>query len=162
MKDVYLTLVSDVTSDYSANVGNKFKIKPKLRLAGEGWKVSMQSAILPRMALFSDSLKQENRFSTMEIRYKVDGVTTEQKTNFLAADLRVLESRFMCRNGVEFMNDVKHLLEEKRQFKIPSGKKILEPQNVKLEWKRENGEPELVMHHSDPTILCVHLLGKNT
>ena len=150
MSNVYVTLVSDVTSDYGSNVANKFKVKPQLRLPGEGWKVAIQSAILPRMALFKD-LKKENRFSMIEIRYKVEGVTTEQKTNISAADLRGLESRFKCRNGVDFMNEVKHLLEERRELKIPSGKKVLDTQITKLEWKRDNGEPELVLHHSDPS-----------
>lgn len=150
MNDVYVTLVSDVTADYSANVANQFKIKPELRLPGEGWKVSIVSAILPRMALFKE-LQNENRFNMIEIRYKVDGVAAEQKTNFAGADLRVLESLFMCRNGVEFMNCVKHLLDERRELKIPSGKKVLDTQIIKLEWKREADEPELVLHHSDPS-----------
>ena len=54
MENVYVTLVSDVTADYNANVANQFKIKPNFRLPGEGWKVSIQSAILPRMALFKE------------------------------------------------------------------------------------------------------------
>lgn len=150
MKDVYVTLVSDVTADYSANVANQFKIKPELRLPGEGWKVSIQSPILPRMALFKD-LKKENRFNMIELRYKVNGVATVQKTGVSGADFRNLESLFMCENGVEFMNDIKHLLDERREFNIPSGKKVLDTQIMKLEWKRELDEPELVLHHSDPS-----------
>ena len=44
MSNIYLTLVSEVTSDYASNVANEFKVKPNLRLHGEGWKVSIASA----------------------------------------------------------------------------------------------------------------------
>ena len=160
MKDVYLTLVSDVTSDYSGNVANKFKMKLNLRLPGEGWKVSIQSAILPRMALFK-SLQGINSFNLIEMRYKVDGVVAEQKIGFAGADINSLESHFCCTSGVDFMNNVMRTLEERKQFQIPSGKKILDAQNIKMEWKREGGEPELVLHHSDPstTILILRTLA---
>ena len=150
MKDVYVTLVSDVTSDYSANVANHFKIKPELRLPGEGWKVSIQSAILPRMTLFKD-LQKETSFNLIEIRYKVNGVTAVQKTYFAGVDLKNLESYFGCDNGVDFMNTIKHLLEERRDLAIPSGKKVEDTQIIKLEWKRELDKPELILQHSDPT-----------
>ena len=160
MKDVYLTLVSDVTADYSGNVANQFKIKPDLRLPGEGWKVSIQSAILPRMVLFK-SLQGINSFNLIEMRYKVDGVVAEQKIGLAGADIKALESRFCCTSGVDFMNNVMRTLEERKQFQIPSGKKILDAQNIKMEWKREGGEPELVLHHSDPstTILILRKLA---
>ena len=54
MSNIYLTLLSDVTSDYANNVANQFKIKPSLTLSGTGWKVSIASAILPKMSLFKD------------------------------------------------------------------------------------------------------------
>ena len=54
MSNVYLTLLSDVTQKYSSNVANQFKVIPGLRLHGEGWKVSIVSAILPKMSLFKD------------------------------------------------------------------------------------------------------------
>ena len=46
--------MSEVTSDYASNVSNQFKVKPNLRLHREGWKVSIASAILPKMSLFKD------------------------------------------------------------------------------------------------------------
>ena len=52
MSNIYLTLVSDVTQTYASNVVNQFKVKPQLRLFGEGWKVSIASAILAKMSLF--------------------------------------------------------------------------------------------------------------
>lgn len=54
MSNIYLTLVSDVTSDYASNVANQFEVKLGLRLSGTRWKVSIASAILPKMALFKD------------------------------------------------------------------------------------------------------------
>ena len=54
MSNIYLPLVSDVTQNYASNVANQFKVKPGLRLHGEGWKVSIASAILPKMSLFKD------------------------------------------------------------------------------------------------------------
>ena len=150
MKNVYLTLVSDVTADYAANVANKFKIKPELRLPGEGWKVSIVSAILPKMALFKE-LQSERANNLMEIGYKVEGIAQKQFTFLAGIDLIVLQSLFKCRNGVDFMNEVKHLLEERRELKIRPGKKVLDVNFAKLEWKREVGEPELLLHHSDPS-----------
>ena len=54
MSNIYLTLVSDVTKKYTSNVANQFKVKPQLRLPGEGWKVSVAGAILPKMPLFKE------------------------------------------------------------------------------------------------------------
>ena len=150
MSNVYVTLVSDTTADYSGNVANKFKVKPKLRLPGEGWKVSIQSAILPRMALFK-SFHKDKRFNLMELRYKVDGDAAEKKSFLSVEDLITLEGLFMCKTGIDFMNCVKHILEERRALLVPSGKKILDSQFIKLEWKKDRGEPELMLHHSDPS-----------
>ena len=54
MSSIYVTLVSDVTKNYASNVANQFKVKPQLMLPGQGWKVSIASAILPKMALFKN------------------------------------------------------------------------------------------------------------
>ena len=54
MSNIYLTLVSDVTKKYTSNVANQFKVKPQLRLPGEGWKVAVAGAILPKMPLFKE------------------------------------------------------------------------------------------------------------
>ena len=59
MWHIYRTLTSDVTSDFSGNVSNKFKVKLNLRLPGDGWKVSIISAIVPKMALFKDWEKRD-------------------------------------------------------------------------------------------------------
>ena len=43
MTDLFLTLLSDITSDYTNNETNQFKVKlsPSLYLPGSGWKVSI-------------------------------------------------------------------------------------------------------------------------
>ena len=146
MSNVYVTLVSDVTADYSGNVANTFKVKPQLRLPGEGWKVSIQSAILPRMALFKELQSEKN---LIEMWFDVEGIN-KQRINLLGSDLITLESLFKCRNGVDFMNEVKMLLDERRCVRIPSGRKVLDAKWSKLEWKRDASEPELLWHHSHP------------
>ena len=151
MSNVYLTLVSDVTSDYGSNVANKFKVKPQLTLPGEGWKVSIVSAILPRMALFKD-LQSETK-NLIEMWYTVQGVADiySRKYGWVSgADLKYLEQQFKCRTGVDFMNEVKVLIDERRNVTIPRGKNVLDKHWTKLEWKRESGEPELVMEHTHP------------
>ena len=148
MSNVYVTLVSDVTSDYASNVANKFKVKPQLRLPGEGWKVSIVSAILPRMALFKELQSEKN---LIEMWYDVEGGIGSQKrlrTWIEGTDIQFLESLYKCRTGVDFMNEVKVMLEERREYRIPLGKKVLDANWTTLEWKREAGEPELLMHHS--------------
>lgn len=49
MSDVYLTLLSDVSSDYANIEASHFKVKlaPSLYLQGTGWKVSIAYAMLP-------------------------------------------------------------------------------------------------------------------
>ena len=100
MWHVYRTLVSDVTKDYSSNVANKFKVKLDLKLPGQGWKVSIISAIVPRMALFKD-LQNESR-NLVEVWYNVEGVTSFRNQNrkkgwFAPADLRALEKDYNAR-----------------------------------------------------------------
>ena len=148
MSNIYLTLVSDVTAAYGGNVANRFKMKPQLRLPGEGWKVSIVSAILPRMALFKELQSEKN---LIEMWYDVEGGIGSQrrlKTWIEGTDIQYLESLYKCRTGVDFMNEVKVMLEERREYRIPLGKKVLDANWTTLEWKREASEPELLMHHS--------------
>ena len=151
MSNVYLTLVSDVTQKYPSNVANQFKVKPQLRLHGKGWKVSILSAILPKMSLFKD-LQSETK-DLMQIWFDVEGMyslTKRKAGRFTVNDLKAMEKENECRTGIEFMNEVKSVLDENRALHIPPGKKILDGQWVDLEWKREASEPELFIHHSDP------------
>ena len=146
MFHVYETLTSDVTSDFSGNVANKFKVKPGLNLPGLRWKVSIHSAVLPKMALFKDF--QSETKNLIEMYYKVEGVVTQGKSWIHGSDIRFMESLNKCRTGVDFMNEVKMMLDERRNYYLPVGKKILEANWVNLEWKRESGEPELLLQHS--------------
>ena len=59
MTDLFLTLLSDVTSDYANNETNQFKVKlsPSLYLPGSGWKVSIAYAMLPKISLFKVSIR---------------------------------------------------------------------------------------------------------
>ena len=154
MSNVYLTLVSDVTKNYKSNVANQFKVKTQLRLHGKGWKVSVAGAILPPMSLFPDL--QSEIDDLMQIWFNVHGVSPNLNQNRKKGyvhgnDLKEMEKENKCRTGIEFMNEVKCLLDERRDSHIPSAKKILDSQWVNLEWKREAGEPELMIHHSHPT-----------
>ena len=133
MWHVYRTLVSDVTKDFSGNVANKFKVKLDLKLPGQGWKVSIVSAIVPRMALFKD-LQSESK-NLIEVWYNVAGVSTRKNGYVSVADLKALEKDYKYTTGVEWMNEIKALLDWRRHYIIPTGKKILHEQWVKLEWK---------------------------
>ena len=64
-------------------------------------------------------------------------------------DLKALEKDYKCRTGIEFMNEVKSLLDERRDALIYTGKKIVDAQWANLEWKKAAGEPELLIEHSD-------------
>ena len=68
-----------------------------------------------------------------------------------------MEKEYKCRTGIEFMNELKSLLDERRETHIPVGKKILDAQWVNLEWKREASEPELLIHHSNPSTSVIIL-----
>ena len=64
MTDLFLTLLSDVTSDYANNEANQFKVKQShsLYLLGSGWKVSIPYAMLPKMSLIQRLTKSMSQF----------------------------------------------------------------------------------------------------
>lgn len=72
MSDVYLTLLSDPTSEYAQNVGNHFKVRlsKSLVLPGQGWQVSIATAILPKMSLLKDL--QSSSINLFEIWQDID------------------------------------------------------------------------------------------
>ena len=116
MSNIYLTLISDVTQNYASNVPNQFKVKPGLRLHGEGWKVSIASAILPKMSLFKDL--QSADVNLMELwaeTEKANQSGVSQKGYISASDLREWEKAGACHEGVDFFNTVKHRIEETAQ-----------------------------------------------
>ena len=47
------------------------------------------------------------------------------------------------------MNEVKSLLDRRRHYSIPTGKKILDTQWVKLDWTRDQSELKLAYKTSE-------------
>ena len=149
MWHVYLTLVSDVTSDYSSNVANKFKVKPGLRLPGDGWKVSIVSAILPKMALFKD-LQSEN-VNLMELWGKTEkaGHSDAWQNGYVkASDLREWEKAETCSTAEEFFNSVKQRLEETAHASLDDGFKFSSARWINLAWDKKGAHPEMVTTNS--------------
>ena len=150
MWHVYKTAVSDVTRDYAGNTANQFKVKLGLKLLGKGWKVAVHNAIVPKMALFKDLQKETKNL--MEFWLDIEGVTNlaeRRKKGYVHAnDLKALEKEHKCRTGVDFMNEVKALMDERRHANIPGGKKIKSGHWTELAWKRDASEPELVIEHA--------------
>ena len=146
MSNVYLTLVSDVTADYDGNVANKFKMKPQLRLPGEGWKVSIVSAILPRMALFKDL--QSTDVNLMELWAKTEKRGQSdvwQNGYFKSTDLREWEKAYTCSTADEFFNAVKHRLEETAHASLDNGYMFSKARWINLAWDTAGAHPELVI-----------------
>lgn len=103
MSNIYLTLVSDVTSDYSSSVANQFKVKPQLMLPRQGWKVSIASAILPKMALFKNLQSANVNLMALWSEAGKSGRPDEWKKMFFnAGDLREWEKAGACHEGVDF------------------------------------------------------------
>ena len=119
---MYLTLMSDVTSDYMSNVANQFKVKPNITLHGEGWKVSIASAILPKMALFKNL--QSANVNLIELwaeTEKAGQSAVWQKGYVNAGDLREWEKAGACHEGVDFFNTVKHRIKETAHASLDDG-----------------------------------------
>jgi len=158
MSNIYLTFVSDVTKDYTSNVANSFKVKPNLRLHGEGWKVSIASAMLPKMALFK-SLQTAN-VNLIELYAKTQkvGQTAAWKNGFVkSADLRVWEKTGCCRDGVDFFNSVKHRLEETLHASLDAGYTISADRWLTFQWKKDGVQPELVLHKTTSNANLIYL-----
>ena len=149
MSNIYLTLVSDVTQTYVSNVANQFKVKPGLRLHGEGWKVSIASAILPKMSLFKDL--QSADVNLMELwaeTEKANQSGVSQKGYISASDLREWEKAGACHEGVDFFNTVKHRIEETAHASLDDGFQFSSARWHALEWNKDGVQPELVLSHS--------------
>ena len=146
MSNVYLTLVSDVTSKYSSNVANTFKVKPGLRLPGEGWKVSIVSAILSKMSLFKDL--QSETVNLIELWGKTEkaGQSDSWQNGYVkASDLREWEKAETCSTAEEFFNSVKHRLEETAHASLDDGFKFSSARWINLGWDKQGAHPELVI-----------------
>ena len=138
MSNIYLTLVSDVTKKYTSNVANQFKVKPQLRLPGEGWKVSVAGAILPKMPLFKEL--QSANVNLIELwgeTEKAGQSDAWQKGYVKATDLREWEKAETCHTGEEFFNTVKHRLEETAHASLDDGFKFSSARWINLAWDKK-------------------------
>ena len=145
MKDVYLTLVSDVTSDYSGNVANKFKMKPNLRLPGEGWKVSIQSAILPKMDLFHDLQKTDIKLIALYGKTEKNGSPNKVvEASFKSSELKGLEQLHMATTVEDFFNCIMHKLDEAGHSKLTGGYKFSKDW-TRFTWDKKAVQPELII-----------------
>jgi len=125
MLNIYLTFVSDVTQDYTSNVANKFKVKPNLRLHGEGWNVSIVSAMLPKMSLFKPLQSAEVNLIELYSKTEKAGQSNVWKNGYVkSSDLRVWEKAGACCEGMDFFNTVKHRLDETMHASLDDGFKI--------------------------------------
>ena len=145
MSNVYLTLVSDVTSDYSGNVANKFKVKPQLRLPGEGWKVSIQSAILPKMALFKD-MQSENVsvVTTYGKTEKTGGIDNWSYGWFKTGIFKAWEENHLATSAEDFFNRMLHRIKETTYANMASGYKFSKDR-LTLDWDKNAAEPEILI-----------------
>ena len=163
MKNVYLTLVSDVTADYSANVANQFKIKPNLRLPGKGWKVSIQSAILPKMALFKDLQTGNTNLITFYGKTVKNGApNTLVEASFKSSDLPALEKSQMSATAQDFFNCVMHRLDEAGHKKMTGGFKF-SSECMHLAWDKKAAQPEMIISATSASnLLYFHKTLANT
>ena len=157
MWHIYRTLTSDVTSDYSGNVANKFKVKLGLRLPGEGWKVSIISAIVPKMALFKDLQKTTLNLITFYGKTEKQGAADEwTKAVFKSNELPALEKSEMSTTAEDFFNCIRHRLDESAHTNLTSGFKFSDGW-THLAWDKNGAHPELKISSSDATnLLFVH------
>ena len=149
MSNIYLTLVSDVTQNYASNVANQFKVKPGLRLHGEGWKVSIASAILHKMSIFKDLQSADvNLIELWAETEKANKAGVSQKGYISASDLHEWEKAGACHEGVDFFNTVKHSIEEIAPASLDDGFKFTSARWHTLAWNKDGVQPELVLTHS--------------
>ena len=154
MSNIYLTLASDVIKKYTSNVANQFKAKPQLRLPGEGWKVSVAGAILPKMPLFKEL--QSANVNLIELwgeTEKAGQSDAWQKGYVKATDLREWEKAETCHTGEEFFNTVKHRLEETAHASLDDGFKFSSARWINLAWDKKGVHPELVLTNTSTSNL---------
>ena len=153
MSHIYLTLVSDVTKKYIGNVGNQFTMKPNLRLHGTGWKVSIATAILPKMSLFKSLQNADVNLMELWSKTKKQGQSDAyQKGYFKSTDLRSWEQANTCHEGIDFFNTVKHRIEETAHASLDDGFQFGDWHSY--EWNKEGVQPELVLTHSAKANTC--------
>ena len=155
MFHVYETLTSDVTSDFSGNVASKFKVKPGLNLPGLRWKVSIHSAVLPKMALLKDLQTSSTNLITFYGKTEKRGATDEwTKAEFNGSDLPALEKSEMSATAEDFFNCVMHKLNESAHGNLTSGFKFSKDWTA-LAWDKTGAQPELILSSDDATNILV-------
>ena len=151
MSDVYLTLVSDVTSDYSGNVANKFKVKPQLRLPGEGWKVSIQSAIVPKMGLFHDLQKTDIKLIALYGKAEKNGSPNKVvEASFKSSELKNWEQLHIATTEENFFNCIMYKLDETGHSKLTGGYKFSKDW-TRFTWDKKGAQPELIISSASAT-----------
>lgn len=149
MWHLYRTLTSDVTSDYSGNVANKFKVKLNLRLAGEGWKVAIISAMVPKMALFKDLQTSTDPLIALYGRTeKFGSAYTWVQGAFKGTDLPPLEKSQMSTTVEDLFNGVRHRIDETGHGKLGTGYKF-SSNWMQLAWDKSGAQPELILKTSE-------------
>ena len=146
MWHIYRTLTSDVTVKYNGNVANKFKVKLDQKLPGEGWSVSIVSAMLPKMALFKDL--QSTDVNLMELWGKTEKPGQQevwQNGYVKSSDLRAWEKADMCTTAEDFFNSVKQRLAETAHASLDNGYKFSSARWIKLAWDTGGARPEIVI-----------------
>lgn len=158
MWHVYRTATSNVTASYKNNVANTFKVNLGLRLPGKGWKVSIVSAMLPKMALFKDM--QDESVNLMELWAKTEHASNSdkwKKGKVKASNLKAWEKSESCGTTEEFFNCVKHRLEETAHAELDADYKIDPARWIHLEWDKKGAHPELVIKKTtEYNTICVY------
>ena len=149
MWHLYRTLTSDVTSDYSGNVANTFKVKLGLRLPGEGWKVSIITAIVPKMALFKDLQTITDPLIALSGKTFKNGASHKWVRGELkASDLKAWEKTTTSSTVHDFFNRVMQIIGERSHANLDRGYKF-SYDFVHLEWDKSRVHPELMLKSAD-------------
>ena len=145
--EFYSTFVSDTTKEYSGNKAWSFTSLPKIRLPGPGWKVAIAHAMLPKMALFPSLQNEDVHLVELWSKTKKPGAVDEyQKGFFKSSDLRDWEKQGLGSNGLDFLENVKHRLEETAHSELSKGYRYTDWHT--LEWSKDSQEPELTLNSS--------------
>ena len=149
MWHLYRTLTSDVTSDYSGNVANTFKVKLDLRLPGDGWKVSIHSAIVPKMALFQDLQTITDPLMTVSGRaFKNSAPDKWVKGELRGSDLKAWEKTTASSTVHDFFTHVMQIIGERAHAKLAGGYKFTYD-FLRLKWDQSRGQRELTFDKID-------------
>ena len=157
MSNVYLTLVSDVTSDYASNVANKFKVKPGLRLFGDGWKVSIHSAVLPKMAMFKELQSSTDALIALKGQAEKAGASDVWVSGKLyGSDLLEIEKSETSTTAEDFFSQVIDRIDRNAHAALLTGYKFSQDR-ARLVWDKTRVQPELSIASSNRrNVLLIH------